>query len=170
MGKQPPPDVESVRLELQEAIATFRELAGRMTQGIGFVVTADSVLLAYGFSQRESGILLVASLMPVLALLIFFQFLRMSAPVIYVAIVLERQLRLDDAPLIAMHARKGFKKIYALIENSQNPASAGVRDAVLALSYQDWVHRPIARVLCCIFAAQLSLFAVSIMAYNYRFM
>jgi hypothetical protein len=168
--RQLPADEESLRLELREAIATFREQAGRMTQGIGFVVTADSLLLAYGFSQKESGILFIASLMPVLALAIFFHFLRVSEPVVYVAMVLERQLRLDDVPLIGIHAKKGFKQVHALVANSLNPADESVSDSVLALSYKDWVNRPIAHVLYCIFVAQLLLFAISMAVYGYRFM
>ena len=141
-----------------------------MTQGIGFIVTADSVLLAYGFSQRESGILLVASLMPVLGLFVFFHFQRVSTPVVYVAIALERRLRLDDVPLIEIHARKGFKQVYALVANAKDVADESVRDSILALSYRDWISLPIALMLYCIFVAQLILFIVSIVAYSYRFM
>lgn len=164
------PDEESLRLELREAITTFREQAGRMTQGIGFIVTADSVLLAYGFAQRESGILLIASLMPILALLVYFQFLRTSTPIVYVAVVLEKQLQLERIPLIGTHARKHFQQVYTIVANSKDAADDSVCSSVLALSYRDWIGRPIAVVLYCVFVAQISLFILSIVAYSYRFM
>jgi hypothetical protein len=170
VNKNLPPDEESIRLELGEAIATFRDQAGRATQGIGIIVTADSVLLAYGFSQRESGILLVASLMPLFGLIAFFHFLRISTPLIYVAVVLERRLRLYDAPLMWIHAKRGYKKVYDLVSNAQDAADEDVTDSVLAISYRDWINLPEARVLYSIFAGQLILFLVSAIAYNYRFM
>jgi hypothetical protein len=170
VNKNLPPDEESIRLELREAIATFRDQTGRVTQGIGIIVTADSVLLAYGFSQRDSGILLVASLMPLFGLTAFFHFLRISTPIIYVAIVLERRLRLDETPLIWIHAQKGYKKVYDLVARAQDAADENVRDCVLALSYRDWISLPEARVFYCIFAGQLILFLISAVTYDYRFM
>lgn len=171
MTNQIPPDAESLRLELAEAISTFRQQLGRLTQAIGFIVTADSVLLAYGFSQRESGILLIGSLMPILAILLYLQFLRSSTPIIYVAIALEQRLRLTEAPLIGTYARFGFKPINSLIVGAEkNMTDDAVRDSVLALTYRDWLVRPVALALYCIFCAQFVLFLVSITAYSYRFM
>jgi hypothetical protein len=42
---------EALRLELQEAIVSFRHWTSQMTQAAGFIVTADVVLISYGFSQ-----------------------------------------------------------------------------------------------------------------------
>jgi hypothetical protein len=167
---QPPPDEESLRLELKEAITAFREQAGHMTQGIGFTVAADSALLAYGFSQRISGILLIASVMPILALFVFFLFRHVTTPSVYVAIVLERQLRLESAPLMATHARKFFKQVYELVANSKDPADKSVSDSVLARSYRDSIKHPIPCALYCISVAQLLVFAISMTASDYRFM
>jgi hypothetical protein len=170
MTDQIPAAEESLRLELAEAIATFRDQAGRMTQGIGFIITADSVLLAYGFSQRESGILLIASAMPILALLVFIHFLRIATPILYVAMILEKRLRLNEAPLIGIHARMGFKQLYAFVVNSTDVASDDAFDSILKVSYRDWIGRLIPLVLYCVFALQLALFIVSLVVYNYRFM
>ena len=167
---QIPPDAESLRLVLIEALSTFRQQLGRLTQAIGFIVTADSVLLAYGFSQKESGILLIGSLMPILALLIYIQFLYSSTPVVYVAIAIEQKLRLDDVPLMGTYARKGFKPIFSIVARSDNASDGTVRDSVLALSYHNWIVRPISLVLSCIFLAQLGLFFIGMISYRYRFM
>jgi hypothetical protein len=170
MTDHAPPDEESLRLELREAITTFRDQAGRMTQGTGFIVTADSVLLAYGFSQRESGILLVASAMPVLALLVYIHFRRIATPILYVAMILERQLRLNEVPLIGIYARQGFKQLRALVASSTGVANDDVLNSILTVSYRDWVVRPIPLAFYGIFVAQLSLFVISLVVYNYRFM
>jgi hypothetical protein len=164
------PDAESLRLELAEAISTFRQQLGQLTQAVGFIVAADSLLLAYGFTQRESGILLIGSLMPILALLVYLQFLRSSTPVIYVAIVLEQQLRLTAVPLMGTYARMGFKPIYALVADTEKLADDSVRESVLALAYRNWLVRPVAVILYCIFCAQFILFLVSVVGYGYRFM
>lgn len=51
------PDNESVRLELQEAIATLRHWTSQVTQAAGFIATGDILLLSYGFSQKLAAIL-----------------------------------------------------------------------------------------------------------------
>ena len=66
------PDNESLRLELQEAIVTYRHWVSQLTQVTGIIATADVVLLSYGFSQRLAVILLAASTGPIVILLIFF--------------------------------------------------------------------------------------------------
>lgn len=49
------PDEESLRLELQEAIAMVRHLTSLVTQAGGFITTADVVLISYGFAQKLAG-------------------------------------------------------------------------------------------------------------------
>ena len=62
------PDNESLRLELQEALVTYRHWVTQLTQVTGFAVAADVVLISYAFSQRLAGILLLASAVPILIL------------------------------------------------------------------------------------------------------
>jgi hypothetical protein len=98
MNKQVPTDAEAQRLELQEAIATARQSAALGVQIAGFLVAADSLLLEYGFAQRQSGIFLVASLLPLAFLAIGVVILKAVIPVGYVAMTLERELGLRTAP------------------------------------------------------------------------
>jgi hypothetical protein len=170
MTKRIPPDPESLRLELTEAISMFRQQLGRLTQAIGFILAADSVLLAYGFSQRESAILLIGSLMPILVLLIYFQYIRSSTPIVYVAIALEHQLGLTEVPLIGTYARMGFRPIYDLVEDADGMEGRVFRDSDLALSYRNRLVRPVPIVLYCIFCAQFVIFLISVSGYRYRFM
>jgi hypothetical protein len=104
MNKEVPTDAEAQRLELQEAIATARQSATLSVQIAGFLATADSLLLAYGFAQRQGGIFLVASLLPILFLAIGVVMLRAVIPVGYVAMVLERELGLRAAPFATIFA------------------------------------------------------------------
>lgn len=53
---QVPADKEAVRLELQEALVSFRQQATLGVQVAGFIAAADSLLLIAGFSQHRSGI------------------------------------------------------------------------------------------------------------------
>jgi hypothetical protein len=65
------PDNEALRLELQEALATYRHWVTQLTQVVGFTVAADVVLISYAFSQRLAGILLFASAVPILILVMY---------------------------------------------------------------------------------------------------
>ncbi len=105
MANLPDSEAQSLRLELQEAIVTFRHQISLLVQISGFMATADSVLIAYGFSQRVSGILLVASAMPVIMLVSYVEVMHSTRPLIYVAMALEQKLQLRDAPLAALYAK-----------------------------------------------------------------
>ena len=105
MANLPDSEAQSLRLELQEAIVTFRHQISLLVQISGFMATADSVLIAYGFSQRVSGILLVASAMPVIMLVSYVEVMHSARPLIYVAMALEQKLQLRDAPLAALYAK-----------------------------------------------------------------
>jgi hypothetical protein len=98
MDEQVPTDVEAQRLELQEAIATVRQLATLAVQVSGFLTAADSLLLAYGFAQRQSAIFLIASLLPWALLVTGIFVLKAVIPAGYVAMALERDLALRTAP------------------------------------------------------------------------
>ena len=108
--KSPPPtpgsgsDLVSARLRRTPAIAprshtSFRLQTSIMTQALGFIVAADTLLLGYGFSQREAGILLIASFMPLAFAVAYIEVLRHAAPVAYVAIRLEKILLAGELTL-----------------------------------------------------------------------
>jgi hypothetical protein len=93
------PESESLRVELREAITSYRLQASSLTQITGFLAAADSLLIAYGFSQRISGILLVAGVMPLILIASYVEIPASILPLIYVTITLEQKLQLRDAPL-----------------------------------------------------------------------
>ena len=74
-------DAESLRLELQDATTAFRHQLALLIQAFGVLVTADSALVAYGFTQRQSGILLVASGVPIFILMIYFGIMAGLTPI-----------------------------------------------------------------------------------------
>ena len=86
------PDDESKRLELREAITAFHSQLAMLVQALGIVITADVVLLAYGFTQRRSAIFLLASLLPIAMLVMFLETMTFLVPITYVALKLERSL------------------------------------------------------------------------------
>jgi len=136
----------------------------------GFIATADSVLLAYGFAQKESGILLIASIMPLILLVSYLEIYLSTVPVIYVAISLEKELGLGDDALVRTFARTNLRDIYSAINtNSDLKASEALDSVVHNLRWTLLNKRP-GHVLILIFIAQLGLFLVSIYSYHYRFM
>jgi hypothetical protein len=94
------PSPESLRLELQEAITTFRHQWAQLLQALGIIISADAILVSYGFSQKLSGVLLVASLMPLVALSAYATIMGSLVPICHVAISLEQKLSLHDVPFI----------------------------------------------------------------------
>jgi len=85
---------ESRRLELREAITAFHSQLAMLVQALGIVITADALLLAYGFTQKLSIILLLASLLPIAMVVMFLETMTVLVPITYVAVKLERSLSL----------------------------------------------------------------------------
>jgi hypothetical protein len=166
----PSPDSESRRLELQEAIATFRHQTALGTQAAGIILTADSLLIAYGFAQRVSGILLIASLMPLLVQAVSVVLLDASLPFIYTALVLEQELGLKTAPLVGIFTRKLLKPVNSVVADCDDLSDSAVCDAVLGIPWRAWLRGRTAMAYYCAFGAQFLLFVVSLAIYDYRFM
>jgi hypothetical protein len=81
-----PTDRDSLRLELQQAIETLRHQATLITQVLGFITAADALLLSYGLSQKNAGILFLASLTPIAMLFVLLELLWNTLPIAYAAI------------------------------------------------------------------------------------
>ncbi|HET9257360.1 MAG TPA: hypothetical protein VFO16_19460, partial [Pseudonocardiaceae bacterium] len=75
-------DKQSMQIELQEALGTYRHWISQLTQLTGFFLAADGLLLGYGFSQRIASILLVASFSPVFILIMYLVILTFAGPVV----------------------------------------------------------------------------------------
>lgn len=163
-------DAESMRLELQEAIITFRTQTTLATQIAGFIATADSVLLAYGFAQKASGILLIASVMPLILLVSYLEIFLSTVPVICVAITLEKRLRLGDNALARTFARTNLRYIFLAINTNVDLEASGALESVVEQLRWTLLKKRPGQVLMLIFLAQFTLFLVSLIAYHYRFM
>jgi hypothetical protein len=101
----PHPDPDSLRLELQETLVTVRHWQTLRVQTTGFIVAGNVALLAYGFSQKEAGIFFLGSALPVILLIVYTLTMSISAPLITLAVKLERDLQIRDHSLAAIYVR-----------------------------------------------------------------
>jgi hypothetical protein len=170
VASSPSPDAESRRLELQEAIVFIRHQTMLGAQAAGVVLTANTLLLAYGFAERVAGILLIASTMPLLVQGTKIFLVEGSLPFFYTALVLERELALDTAPLIGTLALKALKPVTSILGDDCDVSGTAARDAVLGIPLRAWLRGRLSMTYYCCSAAQLLLFIVSIAVYHYRFM
>jgi hypothetical protein len=164
------PESESLRVELREAITSYRLQASLLTQITGFLAAADSLLIAYGFSQRISGILLVAGVMPLILIASYVEISASIVPLIYVAITLEQKLQLRDAPLTKLYVQTYIRGPFANLAKDIDMADQSVRESMLGLPRRTWLNSRIVYTTWAIFAAQISLFLISLLSYHYRFM
>lgn len=157
------PDAESLRLEVQEALITYRHHTSLVAQAFGFVIAADSALLAYGFAQKVSGTLLIASFMPIVMLLAYVAIMDGALAAAYAAIKLEEKLSLP---------KEGFAKLYFRIRDPSFLSKfLDMRIEELNKKlHSDNLKNPLSIMLCGVFVIQLCLFVLSIVIYHYRFM
>jgi len=83
---------ESMRLQLQQAVETFRVQMSLLVQIWGFLIAADAILLGYALVQHKAVLLLAASGMPILMFLATRAMYLHGTPLLYVAVRLEREL------------------------------------------------------------------------------
>lgn len=164
------PESESLRLELQEAIASYRLLSSSVTQVAGFLAAADAALIAYGFAQLVSGILLVASAMPLILVVAYVEILQSTLPVIYVAMTLEQKLQLHDAPLTRIYVKSYTRGVFADLAEYADMTDENIRESILGSTRRRWLTTSIIYILYAIFIAQIALFLIGLLLYHYRFM
>jgi len=162
------PSPESLQLELQEAITTFRHQWAHLFQALGVIATADSLLLSYGFAQKLSSVLLLASLMPLAAWSTYVTIMTGLVPICYVAIRLEQKLSLHDVPFIGTWVKTrgdlpAALSDFAHLEDLEtlttlNVPSRYFRKNLTSLSF------------LAVFILQISLVVISIFGYHFRFM
>lgn len=162
------PDSESLRLELQEATETYRNLFSQLTQIAGFVAAADVVLLSYGFSQRLAIILLLASFGPGYILVIYLLIGSFLARLTNLILRLERKLLIRKDSIGATYMRSYFR--------SAEPA---LGDRIEDLTDEEVQHlrprwdslwTPIPIILYAVTVIQGVVFILSLAIFHYRFM
>jgi hypothetical protein len=162
--------LESVRLQLQEALVTFRLQTSMMVQAFGFLVAADALLLGYGFSQKEAGILLIAGFMPLALLFVYIEVARHAVPVAYVAIRLERLLLPGEMTLAATYCATRIRPVFSAIESIPDTVRADDLVSAFKMSPLFWLKARPSLALYCAAIAQFGLFLAGLVAFNYRFM
>jgi hypothetical protein len=137
-------DNGSLRIELQEALVTYRQWATQLTQVAGFFVAADVVLVSYGFSQRLAAILLVASTVPMLILVMYMAIGSVNRPLVNLVLRIERKLLIQEDSL----------------------------GAILAQTWLKWesLWSTVPITLYTATAVQVGLFVLSLTVFHYRFM
>jgi hypothetical protein len=159
------PDPESLRLELQEGIISFRHITTLAMQMTGIVVAADAVLVSYGISQRDSAILLIASLAPIVVLIGIFELFKHALPVAISIVWLEDQLSLSERALAATYARMRLAVIYPLLRGSVIDL-----EQPITMPLKSWFSVKVVQLLCGAFVLQFGIFLISWIFYHYRFM
>jgi hypothetical protein len=164
------PDNESLQLELQEAIVTFRHWASQLTQTAGFVATGDVLLISYGFSQKLAVILLVASAAPMVILLLMLLVRSINSPLISLILRIERKLLIREDSLGATYLRTLLPSMATALGTIEELNDEEVRRLNLRLSRQHWLWEPLPIILYTVTIAQVGLFVLSLTVFHYRFM
>ena len=164
------PDKESMQLELQEAIATYRHWISQLIQLTGFFLAANGLLIGYGFSQRIAGILLLASFSPVFILIMYLVILTFAGPVVGLIVRIERKLKIREYSLGATFIRVHYIRSEIPPSGIEDLTDEQVRGLNLTRSWRDSSLDPIPIILYVCTVAQIGLFVVSLTVFHYRFM
>jgi hypothetical protein len=157
------PDPDSLRLELQEALVTVRHWQTQSIQAAGFIVAGNVRLVAYGFSQKQAGIFLVGSVLPIILLMVYSLAISAAAPLIMLAIKLERDLQIRGHSLAATYARNHLWLGNVDIENLND---AEVQK--LGLEKRRWFFNLTAIILYICTMGQIVLGILCLTIYHYR--
>ena len=170
MNARKAPDDESIRLELQEALVTFRHWITQGNQAGGIVATGDALLITYGFSQRLAGVLFLASLLPLVVLQLYLAIASAAAHIIILAMRLERKLSIRMDSLAITYARLHLPPLISGIPNVESLDDKELIDLDHNLSTKYWLRRQVPLALYSATMIQLGLAVISLSVYHYRFM
>ena len=171
MATREAPDNESLRLELQEAIVSYRQWASQLTQIAGFTATGDVLLISYGFSQKLAAILLFASAFPVVILAMYLFIGSINIPLIGLMLRIERKLLIrEDASLGAMFLRDQQRSVAPAVGAIEELSDEEMHRLNLSLSRRKWIWTPVPVILYIATIAQVGIFVLSLTVFDYRFM
>jgi hypothetical protein len=170
MVAQETPDTESLRLELQEALAAFRHWSSQLTQTAGFVATGDVVLISYGFSQKLAAILLVASALPAALLSVYLMIGNIIIPLVGLILTIERKLQVRGDSLGATYMWVGLRSMGLPHGTIEDLSDEEVRRLDLSLPWHHWLWTPLPIILYAATIAQIGLFVLGLTVFHYRFM
>jgi hypothetical protein len=162
------PDNESLRIELQEALVTYRQWASAWVQGSGFLTAADVALVSYAFAQRIAVILLLGSAFPIVMLVSYKVTASIIGPLINLVLRIERRLQIRKDSLGATLARTAqAKMIPAVGSHIEDLTDEEVRHLNLRWELR-WSVIPIINYAAT--AMHIVLFVLSLTVFHYRFM
>jgi hypothetical protein len=165
------PNNESLRLELQEALVTYRQWASQLTQIAGFIATGDVILVSYGFSQRLAAILLFASAFPMVILLMYLFIGSINVPLIGLMLRIERKLLIrGENSLATMFLRAEQRSVVPAVGAIEALSDEEVRHLDLSLARRKWIWTPVPIILYAATIAQVGIFVLSLTVFDYRFM
>lgn len=170
MDSQETPDRESLRLELQEALVTYRHWTTQASQIAGVIITVDALLITYGFSQRLAGVLFLASAMPIIVVLVYVQIYSGAAPIIALAMRLERKLLIRKDSLAITFAKIHLKPLISELPSIENLDNEALINLDKNRSRRRWFCAEIPIILYAATIIQIGLAVLSLAAYHYRFM
>ena len=162
------PDDESLRVELQEALVTYRQYTSNFLQTAGILIAADVALVSYAFTQRIAVILLVASAFLISILVSYTIVGSIAGPLINLVLRIERRLRIREDSLGATLARTvPAKMIPAVGSHIEDLTDEEVHHLNLKWEAR-WSVIPI--MVYAGIAIQIVLFVLSITVFHYRFL
>jgi hypothetical protein len=162
------PDDESLRVELQEALVTYRQIFSQFIQITGILIAATVAFVSYAFSQRIAVILLVATVFPIYILVSYTMTASEIGPLNDLVLRVERQLRIREDSLGATLARTApGKMIPAVGSHIEDLTDEEMRHLNLK-----WELRWSGIAIGCYagVAIQIVLFVLSLTVFHYRFM
>jgi hypothetical protein len=169
MNSPKSPDDESLRLELQEALITFRHWTTQGNQAAGVVATGDALLITYGFSQKLAGVLFLASALPLAILLGYLQIMSAAAPIIILAMRLERKLSIRDLSLATTYAQSHLRPLISRFASIDSLDEGELINMSQRLSMRFWLRKQVPIVLYAATIIQIGLAILSLTVYQFRF-
>jgi hypothetical protein len=166
-----PEDRDALRVQMQQAIETFRHLSTLFVQSAGFLIATDGLLFGYGLAQKKAVPLLIASLAPLAITVVLMLILSHGLPVGYVAVRSEQRLLPREATLAQTYLMTKYPLAYSWIapslemegdERNQMLANPPLRGMLGA--------KALALALVIGSIAQLALFFVAQIWFDYPFM
>jgi len=157
------PDRDALRVELQEALGSVRHWQMLSVQAAGFIVAANVVLIGYGFSQKEAGMFLLASTLPVILLAVHLAGISSSTNQIALAIQIEDELHIRETQSLARIYARNYLRLTE--PQLKDVIAQGPRPRNLSLNS---FITPVAVSLYAASVGQVGLFVLYLVLYNYR--
>jgi hypothetical protein len=166
-----PEDRDALRVQMQQAIETFRHQSTLFVQSAGFLIAADALLFGYGVAQKKAVPLLIASLTPLAIFIVLMLVLSHGLPVAYVAVSSEQRLLPKETTLAETYLMSKYPIAYSWIESAIK-AGQNERNQMLANPPARGLLGTKALVVPLAIGSitQLALFFVAQFAFNYPFM